>query len=173
MPAGTARRDALRLTKKKAKLLPRVTAYATAGCVLALLMRVCSLPWAHDAYRSYRFQDLMKFFNARRASYHTDPRMIDDVIYSPYVYDPPSALSAQVPGQSPTDSTTADLLGVPELRPSHPVSNVDPGDGQPGKRKMSKFDTTANEAEIFLFPYGTVVIWGMAEAQERRFLSSL
>jgi hypothetical protein len=31
MPAGTARRDALRLTKKKAKSLPRVTAYATAG----------------------------------------------------------------------------------------------------------------------------------------------
>lgn len=30
IPEGTARRDALRLTKKKAKLLPRVTAYATA-----------------------------------------------------------------------------------------------------------------------------------------------
>ncbi len=33
IPAGTARRDALRLTKKKAKSLPRVTAYATAGYV--------------------------------------------------------------------------------------------------------------------------------------------
>lgn len=32
IPAGTARRDALRLTKKKAKSLPRVTAYATARC---------------------------------------------------------------------------------------------------------------------------------------------
>jgi len=30
IPQGTARRDALRLTKKKAKSLPRVTAYATA-----------------------------------------------------------------------------------------------------------------------------------------------
>jgi uncharacterized Rmd1/YagE family protein len=30
IPDGTARRDALRLTKKKAKSLPRVTAYATA-----------------------------------------------------------------------------------------------------------------------------------------------
>lgn len=30
IPEGTARRDALRLTKKKAKSLPRVTAYATA-----------------------------------------------------------------------------------------------------------------------------------------------
>ena len=33
IPQGTARRDALRLTKKKAKSLPRVTAYATAQCV--------------------------------------------------------------------------------------------------------------------------------------------
>lgn len=30
IPAGTARRDAKRLTKRKAKSLPRVTAYATA-----------------------------------------------------------------------------------------------------------------------------------------------
>jgi hypothetical protein len=30
IPEGAARRDALRLTKKKAKSLPRVTAYATA-----------------------------------------------------------------------------------------------------------------------------------------------
>jgi len=30
IPQGTARRDALKLTKKKAKSLPRVTAYATA-----------------------------------------------------------------------------------------------------------------------------------------------
>lgn len=31
IPEGTARRDAIRLTKKKAKSLPRVTAYATAS----------------------------------------------------------------------------------------------------------------------------------------------
>jgi len=31
IPEGTARKDALRLTKKKAKSLPRVTAYCTAG----------------------------------------------------------------------------------------------------------------------------------------------
>jgi hypothetical protein len=33
IPDGTAKRDALRLTKKKAKSLPRVTAYATATYV--------------------------------------------------------------------------------------------------------------------------------------------
>lgn len=33
IPAGTARKDALRLTKKTAKSLPRVTAYCTARYV--------------------------------------------------------------------------------------------------------------------------------------------
>lgn len=150
IPAGTARRDALRLTKKKARSLPRVTAYATAG--------------------SYVSQDLMKFFNARRTSYHTNPRMIDDVIYTPYLYDVPSSPTASRQSKvrwQPTESQTGDLLGVPDLRPEPEADNA-----QKGKKK-SKFDNSASEAEIFLFPYGTVVIWGMTEAQERRFLSSL
>ncbi|KAI0071273.1 DUF155-domain-containing protein [Panus rudis PR-1116 ss-1] len=153
IPAGTARRDALRLTKKKAKSLPRVTAYATAG--------------------SYRFSDLMKFFNARRSSYHTNPRIIDEVIYTPYVYDSPNSSQRQVPFQSSTGdeasaTDTGDLLGVPELAPH--ASDVN---GAPKSRKRSKFEERPTEAEIFIFQYGTVVIWGMTEAQEKRFLSSI
>ncbi|KAG6861290.1 hypothetical protein C0995_001844 [Termitomyces sp. Mi166 len=139
IPAGTARRDALKLTKKKAKSLPRVTAYATAA--------------------SYRMDDLMKFFNARRNAYHTNPKLIDEVIYTPYVYEPPIA-----DGDIGNHNATGDLLGVPELRADDALT--------PKTRKI-KFDTTATEAEIFLFDYGTVVIWGMTEAQEKRFLSSI
>ncbi|KAG6827601.1 hypothetical protein H0H92_011174 [Tricholoma furcatifolium] len=138
IPAGTARRDALRLTKKKAKSLPRVTAYATAG--------------------SYRMDDLMKFFNARRNAYHTNPKLIDEVIYTPYIYDPPTATR-----DIETHNATGDLLGIPELR----------GEPDAPPKKKSKFDATPSEAEIFLFDYGTVVIWGMTEAQEKRFLSSI
>ncbi|KAH6900895.1 hypothetical protein BKA70DRAFT_1388749 [Coprinopsis sp. MPI-PUGE-AT-0042] len=126
IPAGTARRDALKLTKKKAKSLPRVTAYATAN--------------------SYRMNDLMKFFVARKSAYHTNPKLIDEVIYTPYVYDPPP--SANCEKQFRTED-------------------------RPAKKTKSKFDTTSPEAEIFLFPYGTVVIWGMTEPQEKRFLSSI
>lgn len=75
IPDGTAKRDALRLTKKKAKSLPRVTAYATARCVLAspfVTVRVLSLPGGS----SYRMGDLMRFLNARRAAYHTNPKLI-------------------------------------------------------------------------------------------------
>ncbi|KAI0264668.1 hypothetical protein BC834DRAFT_937418 [Gloeopeniophorella convolvens] len=160
MPAGTARRDALRLTKKKAKSLPRVTAYATA--------------------ESYRFDDLMRFFHARRAAYRTDPRQIEDVIYTPYTYDGvPGAKSSGAPSDgeaggaaAPVLAATGDLLGVPEL-----AEGATEGDGAAGKRKggsSSKWDAGApGEAEVFLFEYGTVVIWGMSEQQEKRFLSSL
>lgn len=136
IPDGTARRDALRLTKKKAKSLPRVTAFATAS--------------------SYRMPDLLKFFHARKGSHRTAPRMIEDVIYTPYAYE--AGLS---PDATRTAVPTADLLGSADL-----ISDSAP-------RKRSKFYTTTEESEIFIFPYGTVVVWGMTEAQEKRFLSTL
>ncbi|KAF8970219.1 hypothetical protein BDZ97DRAFT_1792500 [Flammula alnicola] len=149
IPEGTARRDALKLTKKKAKSLPRVTAYATAS--------------------SYRMNDLMKFFHARRNAYHTDPKLIDDVIYTPYVYDPPPNGHDNGQSQATSHAPTGDLLGIPELREDEESEHEE----AQKKRKLSKFDTTATEAEIFLFDYGTVVIWGMTEPQEKRFLSSI
>ncbi|EMD34783.1 hypothetical protein CERSUDRAFT_116967 [Gelatoporia subvermispora B] len=160
IPAGTARRDALRLTKRKAKSLPRVTAYATAS--------------------SYRFPDLMKFFNARRNSYYTNPRIIDDVIYTPYVYDPhpedQTSPQRRVHFQSHSQGgqdQTGDLLGVPELAPGEATQNGAADGDRAKSKKKSKFAETPTEAEIFMFRYGTVVIWGMTEAQEKRFLSSI
>ena len=110
--------------------------------------------------------DLMKFFNARRNAYHTDAKLIDEVIYTTYVYDPPTN---NANWQSPTHSApTGDLLGIPEFR-----EHGDSENNRTKKKKPSKFDTTASEAEIFMFGYGTIVIWGMTEAQEKRFLSSM
>jgi uncharacterized Rmd1/YagE family protein len=174
----------------------------------------------------------MKFFNARRSAYHTNPRQIDDVIYTTYSYgspDPPDAapeennvpLSGGRPGigmgrgsrrgpasvkwrssgsdgetttataveipnweaghtgaTAPTPATapatiTGDLLGVPELTAADAMMTATPPTPI-AKRKGSKWDAVGTgEAEIFLFSYGTVVIWGMTEPQEKRFLSSL
>ena len=108
--------------------------------------------------------DLMKFFNARRNAYHTDPRMLDDVIYTPYVYELSSSRDNRT-----SHPPTGDLLGITELRDA---ASDRTGDTKQ-KRKSSKFDVTANEAEIFMFSYGTVVIWGLTEPQEKRFLSSV
>lgn len=133
----------------------------------------------------------MKFFNARRVSYHTNPRIIHEVIYTPYVYEPAQLSDSrhvhfQPSKPSATQETpTADLLGVPEL--VQDVSSMSEGETEEhivrperdetnlakGKKRKSKFDETPTEAEIFMFEYGTVVIWGMTEAQEKRFLSSM
>lgn len=167
----------------------------------------------------------MKFFNARRTAYHTNPRQIDDVIYTTYSYgpsDPPPAApdensapsgggrlgsvgagggrgprrrtasvkwrSSGSEGEGTTatavespdlavanaePTATGDLLGVPELAAADVMMVSAPPTTIP-KRKGSKWETAVTgEAEIFLFLYGTVVIWGMTEQQEKRFLSSL
>lgn len=115
--------------------------------------------------RSYLLPELIKFFNARRTAYHTDAKIIDDVIYSPYAYEPSTGSDVHVQ----RSNQTGDLLGVPELNPlASEASNA-----YPTKKKRSKFHAVPNEAEIFVFGYGTVVIWGMSEAQEKRFLTSM
>lgn len=142
--------------------------------------------------RSYRFSELMRFFNARRATYHTNPRTIDEAIYTPYVYDPPNlrhvhfnhAQRATSSGSdTATPTQTGDLLGVPELvgdgtaEPEHESQALltpDPDvNGVARHKKKSKFEEVPTVAEIFMFEYGTVVIWGMTEAEEKRFLSSM
>ena len=74
---------------------------------------------------------------------------------------------------SASETVTGDLLGVPELAASDGVVTATPPTPTV-KRKGSKWDVVGTgDAEIFLFSYGTVVIWGMTEQQEKRFLSSL
>ncbi|KAG9076789.1 hypothetical protein FS749_011381, partial [Ceratobasidium sp. UAMH 11750] len=165
IPAGTARKDARRLTKKEKAKLPRVTAYCTA--------------------QSYKMDDLMKFFMARKTAYHTAPQLFDEVLYTPYSYDskPPVEHSKSVP-----TATSGDLLGVPELAPNDAPSSelytpqVDvtsspevytPQHGGAKYPLDKPWTEELTQPEVFLFAYGTVVLWGMTEAQERRFLSSL
>lgn len=83
---------------------------------------------------------------------------------------------------------TADLLGAPDL----PVSsdgtiapsgnsrntreNTEPS-SRPRRRMKKRFDKVGGEhsvtPEVFVFEFGVVVCWGMTEAQEKRFLSSM
>lgn len=93
------------------------------------------------------------------------------MLYTPYAFRPQNASERQSgPRNSKARNPTGDLLGIPELRQEEEAIE---GDSEEPVKKRSKFDTTTAEAEIFLFEYGTVVIWGMTEPQERRFLSSM
>jgi uncharacterized Rmd1/YagE family protein len=181
IPDGTAKRDALKLTKKKAKSLPRVTAYATAKyhrhfrgweCTDGTPVRTAwglSWRWVFNVHLKLLLISAAQFLNARKSAYHTNPKAIDECIYTPYAFRPSnSGERSSVNKHSRIRGPTGDLLGIPELR-----HEEETGEDQEPVKKRSKFDTTTAEAEIFLFEYGTVVIWGMTEPQERRFLSSM
>lgn len=118
------------------------------------------------SHSSYRFQDLVKFFNARRETYNTNPQLIDEVIYTPYAYNPFTPQTMLGTGQSIEAPPTGDLLGTPDLL-------TESGPPPHARKRSNKFTETPTQAEVFLFEYGTVVIWGMTEAEEKRFLSSM
>ena len=130
---------------------------------------------------------MQKFFNVRRTSHHTDVKQFDDVIYTPYSYDGPHA-SASSMFRNTENVPVADLLRAPDL-PVHSDGTVVPsGDAvstldnteltlRPRRRVKRRFDKVGGEhsatPEVFVFEFGVVVCWGMTEAQEKRFLSSM
>lgn len=157
----------MKLTKKKARSLPRVTAYATARWEWFTPVSYIRFMNSHCS-SSYRMNELMKFFNARRNAYHTSPKLIDDVIYTPYVYEIQSKNSdSRHVGSIPL----GDLLGISELRQETPED--DDKTVRRRRKRINFFNAATHEAEIFMFQYGTVVIWGMTETQEKRFLASM
>lgn len=133
IPAGAPRKDARLLTKKEKERLPRVTAYCTAS--------------------SYKQPELLKHLESRRYTHGTEPKVFDDVIYTPYI---PSSNHS-----NNRNEADADLLGVPEL--------ID--------RKTSRyerFQLGAHTPDVFFFSEtGVVIMWGMEESMERRVLSML
>ena len=136
-------------------------------------------------HSSYRLNDLRRFLNARRTSHRTDPKVFDEVIYSPYSFAGPRSEPDRLA------LTSGDLLGIPELlrgsMESEQSLQADPSSAQrrsvdlqrtpsqdtvrdrrPTKRikRRPKFDGIGQEdidAEVFIFEYGTVVCWGMTE----------
>ena len=76
-----------------------------------------------------------------------------------------------------SDATvTGDLLGVPELLDDATAENEASQHGAIAKGKQRVLLEGNHEehmADVFIFKYGTVVIWGMTQAEEQRFLSSM
>lgn len=144
----------------------------------------------------------MKFFMARKEAYLTAPKQFDEVIYTPYSYESSSTISPRKtlkslikPRFTPQRSVReGDLLGIPELReeeeraeanggsngadhngsaPSSPTADLIDKQGRVRFGAAVSEEESSTSPEVFLFEYGTVVIWGMTEAQEKRFLNSL
>lgn len=170
-----ARRDAARLGKSDRSKLPRVTAYCTAN--------------------RYDMEGLMRFLKGRGKSRGANPKLIDECIYTPYAYakEPPPRRDPVVSYQRRHSTGGADdsfATLTPDHHDSgygdefatsdhdlHPDQIMDGdllganiNDGLGVADSVPDFDTQVHTPEVFLFDYGVVVIWGMSETEEARFL---
>ena len=190
----TARRDAARLGKADRDKLPRVTAYCTAGSyqIEKMMKYLKSRERTRGANPKQFDECLYSPFNynygrskgSRRAS--DDPGDAEAVIIDePEVtrnrerrYSD-SAIEVDENKQQhrddlidlTTEAGDTTLDNGESSIPNHTLP--DPDELQTSSIAPIDFDTHVHTPEIFLFDYGTVVIWGMTLAQEERFLKEI
>ncbi|RJE22251.1 sporulation protein RMD1 [Aspergillus sclerotialis] len=174
----TARSHAARLGKADRDRLPRVTTYCTAN--------------------SYRLDGVIRFLKSRSNTRGANPKLFDECVYSPYDYQYEEKQGGtQMFQGNGINHTQERPTGERERRFSDSVVEVDDNNNLRSNlidlrdpesdqhamegnteavsqaEEIQDFDTTIHTPEIFLFDYGTVVIWGMSPAQESRFLSDI
>ncbi|KAJ9208940.1 hypothetical protein DTO021D3_157 [Paecilomyces variotii] len=169
-----ARSHAARLGKADRERLPRVTAYCTAS--------------------AYRLEGVIRFLKSRAKARGSNPKLFDECVYSPYDYDyekkqsqtqsqgdPQEEVVRQnerrysdsaVEVEGNTRSRREDLIDLREEAAEQAV-NGSRSEEAISRETASDLDTTIHTPEVFLFDYGTVVIWGMTPAQESRFLTDV
>ncbi|KAF9893741.1 hypothetical protein FE257_009911 [Aspergillus nanangensis] len=179
----TARSHAARLGKADRDRLPRVTAYCTAN--------------------SYRLEGVIRFLKSRSKTRGANPKLYDECVYSPYDYqyedkqnesrsvsegnigmennrfpERPSGerrfSDSVVEVEDNTKTRREDLIDL-QGSESHSTALIHPAESAmaTSQPETPDFDTTIHTPEVFLFDYGTVVIWGMSPAHELRFLSDI
>lgn len=96
-----------------------------------------------------------------------------------------SQASERLPAERRFSDSAVEIDGHNQYRRTSLIDLQEPSDQQAGENQseavvsasqseeIQDFDTTVHTPEIFLFDYGTVVIWGMSPAHESRFLSDI
>ena len=180
----TARRDAARLGKADRERLPRVTAYCTSGSYkLDELMRFLK---GKQKLRSA----LPKRFDECIYSPYSYGTKGSDVVASSPVLD-----SSDTARQRRFSDSVIEVEHESERRREHLIDMTDAGDApdleydedmeERARRppinhadsdpimEPPDFDVQIHVPEVFLFEYGTVVIWGMTLQEEKRFLKEI
>ncbi|KAI9804107.1 MAG: hypothetical protein M1825_001509 [Sarcosagium campestre] len=185
----TARRDAARLGKADRDRLPRVTAYCTASAFrLDGLMRFFksraksrgAAPKLFDEclYSPYTYAtstDRFAVDTSSRRLHKPQPQMRERR-YSDSAVEVEDSHKHRRPDLVDISVDEAALAnGEPSA--SFPSPSDIAGVEEPGPDESrdgnADFDTQVHTPEVFLFDYGTVVIWGMTVAQEQRFLKEI
>lgn len=177
----TARRDAARLGKSDRSKLPRVTAYCTAnrydmdglmrflkgrgksrGAQPKLIDECIYTPYAYAKEpRSIR-RDPVQSYQRRHSTGNSG---VDDETFSSLAaerHDSGYASEFATQDEHHQDMN-ADRMGEEDL-----LGAVD--EDMAMSDGTADFDTKVHTPEVFLFDYGVVVVWGMDETEEARFL---
>ncbi|KAF4157870.1 hypothetical protein CNMCM6069_004953 [Aspergillus lentulus] len=180
----TARSHAARLGKADRDRLPRVTAYCTAnsyrleGVIKFLKARSKTRGANPKLYDECVYSPYDYLYEDKQRA----PRNLSDnalglhpISSSP---DRPSGerrySDSAVEVEDNAKSRREDLIDLRESQDqSHHDSHTESSVAVQRTDETPDFDTTIHTPEVFLFDYGTVVIWGMSPAQESRFLSDV
>ncbi|KIX06032.1 uncharacterized protein Z518_04006 [Rhinocladiella mackenziei CBS 650.93] len=199
----TARRDAVRLGKADRDRLPRVTAYCMAqGYRVEGIMKFMKSrsrtrganPKLFDEclYSPYDYDHLKKHDKNKGDGRSNSPvqERIARVMASPRIGPGERRYSdSAVEVEDNKKHRRDDLIDLqeelgppstaaegPQLTMTATQSSHDPrhaeGDDM-HERTNSELSTVVHTSEIFIFDYGTVVIWGMTVQQEQRFLNDM
>ncbi|KZZ88141.1 hypothetical protein AAP_05201 [Ascosphaera apis ARSEF 7405] len=195
----TARRDAARLGKSDRERLPRVTAYCTASAyALEAVVRFLksrastrgAAPRLFDecVYSPYKYNydkgknraSASGSSNGRQQQHHHHHRggstggsgngNADGALLERRYSD------SEIEVEDHRKQHREDLISLEDEQPENPPITHDVS-GEVATHMEAPdapvLDTTVETPEIFLFDYGTVVIWGMTPTEETRFLNEV
>ncbi|KAL8807865.1 MAG: hypothetical protein Q9200_004505 [Gallowayella weberi] len=187
----TARRDAARLGKADRDKLPRVTAYCTAGAYrLEGVMKFLKSRTRTRGTAPKQFDECVYSpysYDRSKPDKSLPDDAMDSAVLETAPIDRPTRerrySDSAVEIEETTHHRREELL---DLHTSAGDTTLDTG-ADPISNHTSTlaslqndhqedtpdFDTRVHYPEIFLFDYGTVVIWGMTLAQEQRFLHDI
>lgn len=154
-----ARKDAERLGKKHRSMLPRVTAYCTAG--------------------SYKMRDFIRWLKDKKRFHSTNPKLFDECIYTPFTYkkwnnrrDSSSSRKSEESIEMSNNNNKNDLMNNNSNNSSNSNNNK--------KKQLIQLDDEGgiidvgkNSTDLFIFEYGVIVMWGFSKHEERMFLMEL
>ncbi|KAL8952673.1 MAG: hypothetical protein Q9222_001441, partial [Ikaeria aurantiellina] len=186
----TARRDAARLGKADRDKLPRVTAYCTASAyrLEGVMKYLKSRARTRGASPKQFDECIYSPYNYDSSSFDKSfpGDDINSAILETTPIDRPNRerrySDSAVEIEETTHHRREELI---DLHTSAGDTTLDTGSDPSSELDHTRranphhhlntldFDTRIHTPEIFLFDYGTVVIWGMTLAQERRFLHDI
>ena len=181
----TARRDAARLGKGDRDRLPRVTAYCLAsryeleglmrffkgrgrirGANPKMIDECIYTPYSYGADGSGSDTGARKPAMRYERRHSTGSESMEEEARRQHMMDAETQSSGYAGGDEYSDSAVVD--DETPLGPSLMGEETVVEDGMP-----QDFDTHVHTPEVFIFDYGVVVVWGMSEAQEAKFLKEV